>query len=56
LSSAVLFETLSRPAQAVAQSSSLEEANEALHAIGIKSELDLELDKYRRENIRRTDV
>jgi hypothetical protein len=38
----ILFETLSRPAQAVSQSSSLEEANDALHAIGIRTELDFE--------------
>ena len=37
-----LYETLSRPAQAVRQSSSLEEANDALHAIGIRTELDYE--------------
>jgi hypothetical protein len=42
MSATVLFETLSRPAQAVSQSSSLEEANEALHAIGIRTELDFE--------------
>jgi len=37
-----LYETLSRPAQAVRQSSSLEEANDALHAMGIRTELDYE--------------
>ena len=37
-----LFETLSRPAQAVRQSSSLDEANDALHAINIRTELDYE--------------
>ena len=37
-----LYETLSRPAQAVHQSSSLEEANDALHAMGIRTELDYE--------------
>jgi hypothetical protein len=42
-----LFHTLSRPAQAVRSSSSLEEANDALHAIGIKTELDLERARYR---------
>jgi hypothetical protein len=31
----------------VRESSSLEEANDALHAIGIKTELDLEREKYR---------
>jgi hypothetical protein len=49
LSSAVLFETLSRPARAVAQSRSLEEANEALHAIGLKTELDLERERAARD-------
>lgn len=47
LSPAVLFETLSRPARAVRASASLEQANEALHALGIKTELDLERQKYR---------
>ena len=39
-----LFETLSRPAQAVRQSSSLDEANDALHTIDIRTELDFERD------------
>lgn len=47
LSTSVLYETLSRPAQAVRLSASLEEANDALHAIGIKTELDLERERYR---------
>jgi hypothetical protein len=47
MSTAILYHTLSRPAQAVRQSSSLEEANDALHAIGLKSELDLERERYR---------
>jgi hypothetical protein len=50
LSTTKLFETLSRPAQAVRESSSLEAANDALHAIGIKTELDLEREKYRTGN------
>jgi hypothetical protein len=37
-----LYETLSHPAQAVRQSASLEEANDALHAMGIRTELDYE--------------
>ena len=45
----VLFETLSRPARAVTGSASLEEANDALHKIGVKSELDLEREKFARE-------
>jgi len=46
LSPRILFDTLSRPARAVSLSASLEEANEALHAIGLKTELDLEREKY----------
>jgi hypothetical protein len=46
MSATKLFRTLARPAQAVSQSSSLEEANDALHAIGIKTELDLERERY----------
>lgn len=49
LSTTKLFDTLSRPAQAVRQSASLEAANDALHAIGIKTELDLERERYRAE-------
>jgi hypothetical protein len=52
LSATKLFQILALPAQAVLESSSLEEANDALHAIGIKTELDLERERYRsRENI-----
>jgi len=47
LSPSVVFQSLSRPARSVAQSTSLEEANEALHAMGLKTELDLERDRYR---------
>jgi hypothetical protein len=46
VSATKLFHTLSRPAQAVSNSSSLEEANNALHALGIKTELDLERERY----------
>ena len=49
LSPSILFEALSRPARAVASSGSLEEANNALHAIGLKTELDLERERYQRE-------
>ena len=49
ISPTVLFETLSRPARAVVGSASLEEANDALHQIGVKSELDLEREKFARE-------
>jgi len=47
LSTTALYETLSRPAQAVRGSATLEEANDALHAIGINTELDLERERYR---------
>ena len=47
LSTTVLYETLSHPARAVAGCATLEQANEALHAIGIKTELDLERERYR---------
>lgn len=49
MSTEILFHTLSRPAQAVRGSSSLEEANDALHALGIKTELDLERERVRAE-------
>lgn len=41
-----LYETLSRPARAVRQCATLEAANDALHAIGIGTELDFERGKY----------
>jgi len=46
VSTTVVFETLSRPAQAVQRSGSLAEANQALHTLGIKTELDLESERY----------
>jgi hypothetical protein len=46
ISASKLFEALSRPAQAVYGSSSLDQANDALHAIGIKTELDSEREYY----------
>jgi hypothetical protein len=49
LSPRILFQTLSRPAQAVGESSSLEEANDALHALGLKTELDRERERYEKE-------
>jgi hypothetical protein len=48
LATDVLYEMLSRPAQAVRACASLESANDALHAIGIKTELDLERERYRK--------
>jgi hypothetical protein len=49
LSPNTIFHALSRPARALCESASLEEANEALHAIGLKTELDLEREKYQAE-------
>lgn len=47
MSATKLYETLSRPARAVRVSASLEDANDALHAIGVSTELDFERAKYR---------
>lgn len=47
MSTTKLYHTLARPAQAVRQSQSLDDANDALHAIGIRSELDYEREHYR---------
>lgn len=47
MSTTKLYDSLARPAQAVRQSHSLDAANDALHAIGIRSELDYERDYYR---------
>lgn len=49
LSPEVLYDTLSRPARAVRGTGSLEAANDALHAIGVKTELDLERARRARE-------
>jgi hypothetical protein len=46
LSTAKLYASIARPAQAVRGSSSLEQANDALHAIGIRTELDFERQSY----------
>jgi hypothetical protein len=42
-----LYETLARPAQALTHSQSLDAANDALHVLGIYTELDFERDHYR---------
>jgi len=47
LSATKLYDILAQPAQAARQSSSLEQANDALHAIGVRTELDYERDYYR---------
>ncbi|NIO08997.1 MAG: DUF1152 domain-containing protein [Deltaproteobacteria bacterium] len=49
LSPTVVFKTLSRPARALATSASLEEADAALHAMGLRTELDLERERYRKK-------
>jgi len=46
MSATKLYDTLARPAHAVRHSSSLDEANDALHAIGIRTELDYERSYY----------
>lgn len=45
LSPGVVFEKISRPARTIYECGSLAEANEALHKIGLKTELDYELEK-----------
>jgi hypothetical protein len=50
MSPTVIFETLSASARAVSASANLEQANEALHDLGIKTELDLERERYRKAN------
>ena len=41
-----LYDTLSRPAEAVSRSQTLDQANDALHALGIGTELDYEREHY----------
>jgi len=50
MSPTAVFETLSAPARAVSASANLEQANEALHDLGIKTELDLERERYHKAN------
>ena len=45
-SAAVLYEKLSVLSRKVSGTESLAEANEALHSVGVRTELDIELDKY----------
>jgi hypothetical protein len=49
LSPSILFHSIALPAQAVASTTSLEEANDALHRLGIKSELDLERERIKQK-------
>ena len=44
MSAAALYETLSRPAQVLKNSASIDEANDELHKLGIYTELDFERD------------
>jgi len=46
MSTSKLYDTLARPARALRHSSSLNEANDALHAIGVATELDYERNFY----------
>jgi hypothetical protein len=46
ISTSKLYDTLAQPARALRHSSSLDEANDALHAIGIATELDYERKFY----------
>jgi len=48
LTPSAVFESVARPARAVASSNSLEEANTALNALDIKTELDLERERARK--------
>jgi hypothetical protein len=48
LSPSVIVEKVSRPARLVLSSNSLDEANEALHSIGLFTELDLEREKQKK--------
>lgn len=48
LSPKVVFEKVSKPARLVSGSKSLDEANEALHSIGLFTELDLERERQRK--------
>lgn len=50
LSPMAIFDTVSRPARAVSRSTSLEEANKALHSLGLNTELDHERDRYQSGN------
>jgi hypothetical protein len=52
VSATQLFHTISQPARALRGSSSLEQANDALHAIGIRTELDFERDHYKAMRLR----
>ena len=53
VSTTILFEKLSAPARAVRESASLDQANDALHVLGIKTELDLESERYRKSSFAR---
>ncbi|MEE9252150.1 MAG: DUF1152 domain-containing protein [Thermodesulfobacteriota bacterium] len=48
MSPGVVFEHISSTARAVAPCKSLQEAHEALHALGLRTELDIELDRLKK--------
>jgi hypothetical protein len=52
MSTGKLYDTLARPARALRSSASLDEANDALHAIGIATELDYERNFYQAANVK----
>lgn len=47
----VVFENISRPARTVAECNTIEEASKALNGIGIRTELDLEMEKYKKLSV-----
>jgi enoyl-[acyl-carrier-protein] reductase (NADH) len=49
LTPSAVFESVARLARSVAFSTSLEEANRALHELGVKTELDLERERHPRQ-------
>lgn len=49
LSPSVVFEKISKPARTISECGSLAEANEALHKLGLKTELDYELERLGHE-------
>jgi hypothetical protein len=51
LTPTAVFNAVARPARVVAGSSSLEEANNALHSLSIKSELDLERERLTHQKV-----
>jgi hypothetical protein len=50
MSTGTLYDTLAQPARALRTSASLDQANDALHALGIATELDYERNSYQAAN------